>query len=72
MIICFAPRVGISCPLGETYGFLPVAREQYDPVIGLRTMTDQKEECYSVHHMDASTLHSDEGRSQLRKASVSR
>lgn len=31
-----------------------VAREQY------------KEKRYSAHHMDASTLHSDEGRSQLR------
>lgn len=38
-----------------------VPREQYS-----------KKKRYSAHHTDASTLHSDEGRGQLRYASVSR
>ena len=43
-----------GCTEGEHVLLASVAREQY------------KEKCYSAYHMDASTLHSDEGRSQLR------
>lgn len=45
----------------------PVYVERCEHVLLASVIREQyKEKCYSTHHTDASTLHSDEGRSQLR------
>ena len=58
IIFCSVLHVSISCSL--------VAREQYLPRTIFQKWCGASEKRYSTHHMDASTLHSDEGRSQLR------
>ena len=49
----------------EQHNFTPWRR-------AIRHSSRVESTCYSTHHTNASTLNSDEGRGQLRKASVSR
>ena len=51
-----------------------MVREQHNftSLYAVRHQVSLENICYSTHHMDASTLNSDEGRGQLRYASVSR